>query len=237
MTQKWNLQDIRPAEPRKRRILPPPTVQNGTVQPAAAYTQPAPSAIPAEREHIPSIVIENGTKKGKNRMAISIALFVVIVGGGLVLSAVMGKTELTIYPEHREPTVSAEFIAYPDKRDKSLSYTIMTLETTGENQVKASGQVNVKEQATGKLEISKSTPGAERLIKNTRFRTPDGLVFRIKESVVVPGAIKDSSGKMIPGTIQAEVFADEVGDKYNVPAGKTFDVPGFQESNLPELYK
>ncbi len=241
MTQKWNLQDIRPAEPRKRRVLPPPTMQGTVAQPEYS-PQPAPmptmqNNIPLEREHIPSIIIENGTKKGKNRVFISIVLFVVIVGGALGLSAVMGKTELTIYPEYREPTVSAEFTAYPDKRDKALSYTIMTLETTGESQVKASGQTNVKEQATGMLEIAKSTPGAERLIKNTRFRTPEGLVYRIKESVVVPGAVKDSSGAMIPGTIQAEVFADDVGDKYNIPAGKTFDVPGFQESNLPELYK
>ncbi|MEY3784109.1 MAG: hypothetical protein RLZZ230_431 [Candidatus Parcubacteria bacterium] len=230
MTQKWNLQDIRPAEPRKHRV-PPPTA----LDTRADYA--APQAVPTLRENIPNIVIENGTKKGKSRIFVSVALFVLIVGGAVGLSALMGKTELTIYPEHREPTVSAEFTAYPDKRDKSLSYTILTLETTGESQVKASGQIEKKEQATGMIEILKSTPGAERLIKNTRFRTPEGLVFKIKESAVVPGAIKDDSGAMVPGSIQAEVFADDVGDTYNLPAGKTFDVPGFQESNLPDLYK
>ena len=225
MTQKWNLQDIRPAEPRKKRVPPP-------AAPAADA-----AAIPVEREQIPSIVIEDGNKKSKKRFIISIVLFVVIVAGAVGLSALMGKTELTIYPEHREPNVSAEFTAYPDQREDTLSYEIMTLESTGERQVTATGQVQVEEQATGVIEILKTTPGAERLIKNTRFRTPDGLVFRIQESVVVPGAVTDDSGTTVPGSIQAEVFADEVGDEYNLSAGTTFDIPGFQENGFTALYE
>lgn len=231
MTQKWNLQDIRPAEPRKKRTQQPTTILNQT-----SNYSPI-SVAPTERENIPSIIIENGNQRGKNRLMISVLLFVLIVGGALGLSALMGKTEITVYPKHREQTVSAEFTAYPEKRENALSYTILTLESTGESQVEATGQVNVKEQAKGTIEILKSTPGAERLIKNTRFRTPEGLVYRIQESVVVPGAVKDESGAMVPGMIQAQVFADDVGDKYNIPAGKTFDVPGFQESGLAELYK
>ena len=231
MTQKWNLQDIRPAEPRKKRLAQPTTV----ISPQPGYTPV--SVAPTERENIPSIIIQNGNKQGKSRLVISAAVFVLIIGGALGLSALMGKTEITVYPKHREQTVSAEFTAYPEKRDNDLSYTVLTLESTGESQVEATGQITVKEQAKGKLEILKSTPGAERLIKNTRFRTPEGLVFRIQESVVVPGAIKDESGALVPGSIQAEVFADDVGDTYNIPAGKTFDVPGFKESGLDELYK
>ncbi|MCA9356885.1 hypothetical protein H6784_00890 [Candidatus Nomurabacteria bacterium] len=229
MTQKWNLQDIRPAEPRKRR-MPPKEVREMQTNENGVVSRPA------EREHIPSIIIEDGRKKDSNRLIISIILFVVIVGGAVGLSAILGKTELTVYPEYREPNINAEFTAYPDKRTGSLSYEIMTLEATSESQVKASGKVEVKELATGMIEIIKTTPGAERLIKNTRFRTPAGLVYRIKESVVVPGAVKDGEGASVPGTIQAEVFADEVGEQYNVSAGTTFDVPGFKEGGFTDLY-
>jgi hypothetical protein len=230
MSQKWNLQDIRPIEPRKRRV---PTSDTPTLD---ISSQPRPAAAPVERESYPNIVIENGTKKGRNRILISVVLFFVIVGGAIALSALTGKTVLTINPEVRNPNINAEFIAYPDKRAGELSYEIMTLEATGESQVKAAGQVQVEEQATGMLEISKSTPGAERLIKNTRFRTPEGLIFRIQESVVVPGAVKDGEGKLVAGTIQAKVFADDVGESYNVAAGKTFDIPGFQEGGFTDLY-
>jgi hypothetical protein len=87
------------------------------------------------------------------------------------------------------------------------------------------------------ITISKVTPGAERLIKNTRFRTPEGLVYRIQESVVVPGAALNEAGSLSPGTIQAEVFADEIGEEYNIPAGTSFDIPGFQEGGFTALYE
>ncbi len=229
MSQKWNLQDIRPAEPRKRRV--PPQLQSN---PGPASEQ---SILHESREDIPNVVIEDGTKKGSKNIALAIVLFVVIVGGAIGLSALLGKTELTIFPENREPTISAEFTAYPDKRKDSLSYEIMTLESTSESQVSASGQVTVEEQATGIIEIIKTTAGAERLIKNTRFRSPDGQVFRIQESVVVPGAITNESGASVPGRIQAEVFADDVGEEYNLAAGTKFDIPGFEEGGFMNLYE
>ena len=224
MTQKWNLQDIRPAEPRRPR-----TPVNPTSRPSMAEPKPEPQM---EREQIPTITIQNGTKKGNNRVVIAAVLFVVIVGGALGLSALLGKTELTIYPVHRNPNINSEFTAFPDQREGALSYEVITLESTSESQVKASGQIDKKEQAKGTIEIIKTTPGAERLITNTRFRSPDGKVFRIKESVVVPGSMEGR-----PGTIQAEVFADEVGEGHNLPTGTRFDVPGFQESGLGDLYK
>jgi hypothetical protein len=232
MSQKWNLQDIRPAEPRKRRSAPRPE----NIRPKSQTQEPE-TAPTNSREDIPNIVIQDGKKTGKSRLVLSVIIFVVIVGGATILSALLGKTELTIYPEYREPNINAEFTAYPDKRSDSLSYEILTLEATSEAQVQASGQVQIEELATGLITVSKTTPGAERLIKNTRFRTPQGLVYRIQESVVVPGAVRNDSGSLTPGTIQAEVFADEVGEDYNLDAGTTFDIPGFEEGGFTELYE
>jgi hypothetical protein len=233
MSHKWNLQDIRPAEPRNRRQTPRPENTQSHSRPAGATH--ASSA--QDREDIPSIVIEDGNKKGKSRLLLSFIIFVVIVGGATALSALLGKTELTIYPEFREPNINADFTAYPDKREDSLSYEILTLEATSEAQVKASGQVQIQEQATGLLTISKTTPGAERLIKSTRFRTPEGLVYKIQESVVVPGAVRNEAGSFTPGTIQAKVFADEVGENYNIDANTSFDIPGFQEGGYTALFE
>ncbi len=230
MSQKWNLQDIRPATPRKRRpsnTVPPATnIEGESMGPSRSVP----------REQIPTIIIEDGSRKGGKRITLSIFLFVLIVGGAVGLSSLMGKTELTLYPRHREPNINAEFTAYPDKREDSLSYEILTLEATGESQVKATGQVTVQELAIGTIEIYKITPGAERLIKKTRFRNSKGLVFHIKESVVVPGAVKDSEGTTVPGMIQAEVYASDVGEEYNIPAGSTFDVPGFKEGGYTAQY-
>ncbi len=235
MQKKWNLQDIRPPQPRKQRA---PKMAEFADEEALDIKQSENlNNNPVQNvESVPNIVIEDGRKKSSRRLLISVVLFFVIVGGAIGLSALMGKTELTIHPEHRQPNISAEFIAYPDKRDDSLSYEVMTLETTGEGQVKASGQVEVEQQATGLIEIIKTTPGAERLIKNTRFESSNGLVFRIQESVVVPGSITGNDGGAVPGSIQAEVFADQPGEEYNLAAGTTFSIPGFKEGGFDALY-
>lgn len=233
MSQKWNLQDIRPAEPRKKRQMS----HQENVQSSGHQSERSHNSSAQERSDIPNIVIEDGNKKGKSRLLISCIIFFVIVGVAASLSAILGKTELTIYPKFREPTINAEFTAYPDKREDSLSYEILTLEATSEAQVEASGQVQIQEQATGLITISKTTIGAERLIKNTRFRTPNGLVFRTQESVVVPGAVRNETGSLTPGTIQAEVFADEIGEEYNIDANTSFDIPGFEEGGYTALYE
>jgi hypothetical protein len=233
MSQKWNLQDIRPAEPRKRRQTP----RTDNNQSQSHQKEATSTAYAQDRDDIPNVIIENGNKNATSKLWLSIIIFIVIVASATGLSAILGKTELTIYPEFREPNINADFIAYPDKRESSLSYEILTLEATSEAQVEASGQIQIQEQATGVITISKTTPGAQRLIKNTRFRTPAGLIYRIPESVVVPGAVRNEADSLTPGTIQTEVFADEVGEKYNIDANISFDIPGFQEDGSTALFE
>ncbi len=250
MTQKWNLQDIRPAEPRPPRPTMPATViSNGDMRatqkspnPQRPISHSAPQDHTREPEDLEidmgdSIPVINGKKRSRNHLVIAIVLFVFIAGAGLVLSALTAGATVTVEPKEREINVNAEFTAYKEQKAGELSYEIITLEATDERQVEASGQEEVKEQARGELEISNSTTEAQRLIKNTRFATEDGKIFRIEESVVIPGAAKDAEGKVVNGTIRAKVFADEAGDSYNKPAGTTFTVPGFKENGYEDLYK
>jgi hypothetical protein len=65
---------------------------------------------------------------------------------------------------------------------------------------------------------------AQNLIKNTRFQTPDGLIFRINDSVTIPAANGST-----PGTITAPVNADVGGNQYNI-GPTTFTVPGLKGS-------
>lgn len=233
MTQKWNLQDIRPAEPRRR-----PRVEQ---RPVVVSTRPSISREEGDLEitrgsDVDTIEVKDGNKESKKKYTILATVVVLLIGAIFGLSALLSKTTLTVYPEYSEPVVNAEFTAYPDKRDGELSYEVMTIETTGEKQVKASGEEYVETKAEGFIEIMKSTSGAEQVVKNTRFRSPDGKIFRIQEGVTIPGAIKDSTGKLVPGTIRAKVVADAAGEDYNLAAGTKLDVPGFKESNLMDLY-
>ncbi len=182
------------------------------------------------------IPVVDGHKRRRKHYIVAAFAFIFIIGSAIAISQARGGATVVIEPKTRSINVNAEFTAYKTPQPDELSYEIMTIEATGERQVSATGQEEVKVQATGEIEISKSTASAERLIKNTRFETADGLVFRIEESVIVPGAVTDSSGKSVPGTIRAKVFADEAGDTFNIAANTKMMVPGFKEGNYMDLY-
>jgi len=217
MSQKWNLQDIQPSQPRKRN------------RPVDAVPKDRPAEVENrdEADEKLSINIRDGKKRKSHTLLISIGIFLFVVLGGLIASALMSGAEVTVYPKHREPNVNALFSATLIPTDNELTYEIMTLEAEGERQVTASGQEAVESQAEGTILIYNEAQTAPlRLVTNTRFEGPNGLIFKIKDPAVVPGYTTDDSGDIIPGVVTAEVFADEVGEEYNIGPSR-FTVPGF----------
>lgn len=218
MSQKWNLQDIQPTKPKKRRPIAEPV---RTEQPPEVRSR-------EEADEVMSIEISNGNKKKGRSLVVAIFIFIFIVGGGLLFSALMAGAEVTVYPKHKEPNVNALFEAYLKPQAEELTYEIMTLEAEGERQVTASGQEEVKSQAEGSILIyNKQQPEPIRLVTNTRFESPTGLIYKIKEPAIVPGYTTGENGEVIPGVVTADVYADEVGEQYNIGPSK-FTVPGFK---------
>jgi len=228
MNQKWNLQDIRPAQPRKRRE---PTDES------PLQKRPAVTRVPREEaDAAMSINITDGNKKKHKSLIYALVVFFVIVGGGILASILMGGAELTVYPRYKEPNVNATFEANKTPQPKELAYEIMTLEAEGERQVSATGKEGVKAQSQGTILVyNKHQAAPVRLVTNTRFET-NNLIFRIKDSIVIPGYTKNEDGEIVPGVVTADVFADEVGEQYNVAPAR-FTIPGFAgESEFDNLY-
>ena len=226
MDKKWNLQDIKPANPgRKRPQGGSLSVESSEPEsvPVRKRTPTPPRDSVRESTPVDSIVVENGNVKKSRKLILAggilTMIFLCIIGASLFLKG----ADITVYPRFRELTVNAEFTALKNPQVDELSYEVMTLEAEGERQVAATGKQAVSEQAEGTITIVKSTPGTQRLIKNTRFEDQRGQIYRITESVVVPGAVDGT-----PGRIQADVFADEAGESYNAPAGTRLTIPGLE---------
>ena len=226
MSQKWNLQDIRPAgghSPRRKRMRPPVEMETETAEEnEEETTSPVYDTEPAD--HVP---INNGNSRNRNRLIVMVIAFLVIIAGGFFASALMSGAEVTVHPRYKDVTVQATFLASKTPKSDQLTYELLSLQREGEAQVEASGQETVQEQATGEIIIHKKTSGAQPLIKNTRFETPDGLIFKLFESIIVPGAVENAEGELVEGTINARVFAESVGEEYNVEP-TTFTVPGLK---------
>ncbi len=233
MTQKWKLQDIKLNSSSNSRVK-----KRASSITTKKRRRPLNNhdLLHKKNEREPKTILitdKNKSRKKKSKMAILFLLSV--IGIFFLFGILFQKTIITVTPKTASPNIDAKFTAYSESGDDKLTYEIRTLELTGEGQVKATGKTEVEEKAAGIIEIVKTTPGNERLIKNTRFRT-QGMIYRAQESVVVPGAKKNKKDELIPGKVRIEVFADEAGEKYNINSGASFDIPGFQESGLKELY-
>lgn len=94
----------------------------------------------------------------------------------------------------------------------------------------ATGQKSSSSQkAKGKITIfNEFSETSQVLVATTRFVSGEGKVFRLINSVTVPGmTIKD--GQTEPGKIEAEIISDEAGEQYNIKEAD-FKIPGFEGS-------
>lgn len=152
--------------------------------------------------------------------------------GGVVLAVIVlaffastmfHRATVTVTPRVEEAAISSEYTAKRSAALGELPFEIITLKQTSSETVKATGEKQVERRATGVITIYNNySSAAQRLIKNTRFATPEGLIFRISDSVNVPGKVGTT-----PGSVDATVTADEPGEKYNVGM-KDFTIPGFK---------
>ena len=69
----------------------------------------------------------------------------------------------------------------------------------------------------------------QKLVAQTRFETKDGKIFRIQNSVIVPGA-NMSGTKLIPSSIKVELISDAAGEEYQI-GPSYFTIPGFKGSS------
>lgn len=228
MNQKWNLQDIKPAQPRKKRAAD---------QEVSLTKKHAPVESPREEaDDVMSINVIDGNKKKNRSLLLAIIIFLLVIGSGIVASMLMAGAEVTVYPRYRDPNVNAIFEAMREPQPEELAYEIMNLEESGERQVTASGQEHVTKQSEGTILIyNKHQSSPVRLVTNTRFES-NGLTFRIKDSVVIPGYTTDAEGNIAPGVMTAEVFADQPGEQYNLGPAR-FTIPGFAgEPEFDDVY-
>lgn len=89
-----------------------------------------------------------------------------------------------------------------------------------------SGTLVWSKKATGKITVYNNystTP--QRLILNTRFQSPDGRIYRLATSLMVPGKTI-MNGKETPGSVDAVVIAEEEGAQYDIGPTR-FTIPGY----------
>lgn len=149
---------------------------------------------------------------------------------GLVLFA-LRSTTVSVIPKSQVIVFgqTSEFTAYPadSAATGTLSYTVQTIDLEDSQVVPAQGTTTIPaSKATGNIVVFNDYSTASvHLIKNTRFETPEGLVYRVPADVVIPGK-KGTT----PGQVSITVAADSPGEKYNIGPVSRFTLPGLKNS-------
>lgn len=169
---------------------------------------------------------------------ILISLGGLAVIGAFLYGLFFHSAVLVITPKHADVAfTNQEFIAGETQTAENdpLAFQLMTLSEEASADLTATGEKNVTNKSSGKIVIYNDFgPQPQPLIKNTRFQTPDGKIYRIRNSIVIPGQ-KVADGKKIPGSFEVDVYADAAGAEYNIEL-VDFTIPGFKGSPRYEKF-
>jgi hypothetical protein len=152
--------------------------------------------------------------------------FVGVVGVLFVFflfSLVFAETTVTVYPETADISINEMYTASNNSDVNSVPFSIITVEDSVAVNATTTGTEYREESASGEITIYNDySDDTIRLVPNTRFQTNDGLIYRVREAVSIPG--QSSNGE--PGSITVTVYADESGEEYNI-SNTNFSIPGF----------
>jgi len=181
---------------------------------------------------------ESGEKISKNSHVFLWVVCIISVATLLFfVSSLFSTATLTITPKE-EPILLGDVYSITmgtttqsTATSSGLHYQVVTLSKNLSESLQTSGQQNVTRKATGKAIIYNNYSAAtQRLINNTRLETKDGRIYRITQSVNVPG-IKTVGGVKTPGSVEVTITADAPGDSYNMKLSDfkgDFTIPGFK---------
>lgn len=227
------VQDVVPPSRRSIRNVPVPSHKQKDVIPVRV-TIPAKESVRPKRK-TPDVVeefkqrmeAEDSTQNPSSKKKyIILTLVFLFIGGFLyIFTAFFASADITITP--RQEKVTLDETLFIGDKVRGIPYEMITLSKVHGIVVPATENETAEERAFGTIIVyNKHSSASQRLVKNTRFETVEGLVYRIRDSVNVPGTtVKD--GQLIPGSVEAVVYADSPGEKYNI--GLTdFTIPGFK---------
>lgn len=157
--------------------------------------------------------------------AVGLVLLIIIFS---VLSIFNGAT-VSYVPRSVEISFKGDVYTAQKTGEGGLLFSIVKLSKETSLDAPSSGQEEVSKKASGTIVVyNNASSEPQRLIENTRFETPKGLIYRITEGIVIPGK-KVVSGVNQPGSLEVTVYADKAGDEYNI--GLTdFTLPGLAGS-------
>ncbi|MCK4892197.1 MAG: hypothetical protein KAS78_06020 [Candidatus Pacebacteria bacterium] len=166
---------------------------------------------------------------------VALFIFISFVAVSLAVAFVLPKADINVVLKKEIATYDFEFIASEslDRIDAINSkIPLEKIEITSEKSENypTTGKKQVQEKASGEIMVfNEYSSSPQRIVASTRFLSKEsGKLFRIKDAVTIPGFSR-VEGVDVPGQIAIKVYADKIGEEYNI-GSDSFHLPGLQGS-------
>ncbi len=161
-----------------------------------------------------------------------ILTIVIVIGGAWLLTPRFSRATVALTTKKVAWATSLHVTADVNAQDVDVQRGIVPAELFFQQKnftqlYPASAIKDVSQKATGKITIFNGySSKSQSLVASTRFATPDGKIFRLQQTVTVPGAVI-ANGKITPASVEATVVADSAGEAYNLSSETKTTIPGF----------
>ena len=168
-------------------------------------------------------------RRPKGESSVGTWLFIILIcllaiAAGL-LTYVFNTATVTIVPKFTDINDFKKEVTFTQKSlvTSGVPFIIATSSSVKTKILPLSESKKVESKASGVVTILNNYDASpQKLIKNTRLESAAGKIYRINQSVTVPGK-KGST----PGSVDVTIYADSNGVAYNSQA-TTFSIPGFK---------
>jgi hypothetical protein len=157
------------------------------------------------------------------------------LGLTLVLLAVvayftMAKVTIVLIPNQERIGNNLMFDVYDQEKNTAIADNVVAgivqaVELNSENKYPAGGEEAIGEELSGKVTIINNYTKNQPLVATTRLLTPDGKLFRIKDTVNVPAG----------GSVEVGVYADQPSKDMSI-GPTTFTIPGLWAGVQDKIY-
>jgi len=167
--------------------------------------------------------------KGLRVTGIVLFLAVFFATAVILITFKSSRVEVRMTPKSAELTVNRTFVLSRSGAAGAIEFGTLALSYPMSGSFASGEKKSTETKAEGTVVIfNKSSKDPQVLITSTRLESPDGKIYRIPSTVIIPG-LKVENGKQIPGSKEVSVIADKAGTEYNI--GLTdFTIPGFKGS-------
>lgn len=164
----------------------------------------------------------------KRKILIIFSILLIVVA--LSFYFVFQKTIISIWPETQKPSFKEQIVVDKNFKEYDFLAKIIPGEFFEEEKIiseefSSTGKISKETKAEGIIRVYNAySTTSQTLVKNTRFVSADGKLFRSLEQVTIPGGTYEGR-TLQPGFLDIKVQAAEVGPEYNI-GPSTLSIPG-----------